>query len=44
MAIRNIAVSGYFSMDRTVREYAKHVWDVEPNLEPFPAPSEPPAN
>lgn len=42
MAIRNIAVSGHFSIDRTVKEYAKIIWEVEPNLEPLPEPSESP--
>jgi len=29
-AIRNVAASGRFSSDRTIREYAKEIWDVEP--------------
>ena len=30
MAIRNVAAMGPFSSDRTVLEYAAHVWDVRP--------------
>lgn len=40
MVIRNIAVSGHFSIDRTVREYAKLIWNVEPSMEPLPAPND----
>jgi starch phosphorylase len=29
-AIRNIAAMGYFSSDRSIREYATRVWDLEP--------------
>ncbi len=29
-AIRNVAAMGHFSSDRTVREYAREVWGVEP--------------
>jgi starch phosphorylase len=36
-AIRNVAAMGHFSSDRTVREYARLVWGVEP-LPPEPAP------
>jgi starch phosphorylase len=28
MALLNIAQSGHFSSDRTIREYAKEVWDL----------------
>jgi len=28
MAIRNIAAMGHFSSDRTVREYARKIWDI----------------
>ena len=30
MAIRNVARSGKFSSDRTIREYAKEIWNLEP--------------
>lgn len=40
MVIRNIAVSGRFSIDRTVREYAKLIWNVEPSMESLPAPAD----
>ncbi|WP_243385948.1 glycogen/starch/alpha-glucan phosphorylase [Bacillus kexueae] len=29
-ALVNIAHSGYFSSDRTIREYAKEIWDISP--------------
>ena len=28
--LRNIANMGYFSSDRSIREYAEKIWDVEP--------------
>ena len=30
MAIRNVAGSGKFSSDRTIGEYAKEVWKLDP--------------
>ena len=30
MVVRNIAKMGYFSSDRSVREYAERVWNVSP--------------
>ena len=30
MAVRNVARSGKFSSDRTIREYAKEIWSLEP--------------
>ena len=29
-AIHNIANMGYFSSDRTIREYAEHIWNIKP--------------
>lgn len=34
----NIASSGKFSSDRTIMEYAREIWGVEPTLEKMPAP------
>lgn len=36
----NIAASGKFSSDRTIAEYARQIWKVEPSLEKLPAPFE----
>jgi len=36
----NIAASGKFSSDRTIEQYAKEIWNVEPTLETLPAPFE----
>lgn len=36
----NIAASGKFSSDRTIAEYARDIWNVEPSLEKLPAPFE----
>ena len=40
-AIMNIASSGKFSSDRTIAEYAREIWGVEPSMEKLPAPHEP---
>jgi len=40
-AIMNIASSGKFSSDRTIAEYAREIWGVEPSWEKLPAPHEP---
>ncbi len=32
MCLQNIASAGKFSSDRTILEYAKDIWDVEPAL------------
>lgn len=42
MAIMNIASSGKFSSDRTIAEYAREIWGVEPSWEKLPAPHEAP--
>ncbi|CAL8077181.1 unnamed protein product [Calicophoron daubneyi] len=41
MVLRNIAAAGKFSSDRTVREYASEMWNVEPSENDFPVPAEP---
>ncbi|XP_072246557.1 glycogen phosphorylase, brain form [Leuresthes tenuis] len=40
--IRNIAASGKFSSDRTVSQYAREIWGVEPSDVKIPPPNEPP--
>lgn len=42
MALLNIASSGKFSSDRTIKEYAKDIWGVQPSDEKLPAPYEGP--
>ncbi|XP_054986025.1 glycogen phosphorylase, brain form isoform X2 [Sorex araneus] len=39
--IRNIACSGKFSSDRTISEYAREIWGVEPSDMQIPAPDLP---
>ncbi|XP_064411921.1 glycogen phosphorylase, brain form [Latimeria chalumnae] len=39
--IKNIASSGKFSSDRTITEYAREIWGVEPTDMKIPAPNEP---
>lgn len=41
MAIHNIASSGKFSSDRTIADYARDIWDVEPTWDKLPSPAEP---
>ncbi|XP_058871989.1 glycogen phosphorylase, muscle form-like [Acipenser ruthenus] len=41
MVIRNIAASGKFSSDRTISEYAREIWGVEPSTAKIPAPDDP---
>ncbi|XP_062892692.1 glycogen phosphorylase, muscle form [Mobula hypostoma] len=41
MVIKNIAASGKFSSDRTITEYARQIWGVEPSKHKIPPPSEP---
>ncbi|GBP44673.1 Glycogen phosphorylase [Eumeta japonica] len=43
MVIENIASSGKFSSDRTIAEYARDIWGVEPSWEKLPAPHQTPA-
>ncbi|XP_041099257.1 glycogen phosphorylase, muscle form [Polyodon spathula] len=40
MVIRNIAASGKFSSDRTISEYARQIWGVEPSRAKIPAPDD----
>ncbi|XP_030554933.1 glycogen phosphorylase [Drosophila novamexicana] len=40
MSINNIASSGKFSSDRTIAEYAREIWGVEPTWEKLPAPED----
>ncbi|XP_064621871.1 glycogen phosphorylase, muscle form-like isoform X2 [Lineus longissimus] len=42
MALMNIAASGKFSSDRTIAEYAREIWGVEPTKMKLPAPHEVP--
>ncbi|EDX03405.1 GD23132 [Drosophila simulans] len=44
MSINNIASSGKFSSDRTIAEYAREIWGVEPTWEKLPAPEDQPQN
>nr|KAG5702118.1 hypothetical protein BaRGS_010384 [Batillaria attramentaria] len=39
-AVMNIAASGKFSSDRTITEYAREIWGVEPSDIKLPAPHE----
>jgi len=42
MCIANIAASGKFSSDRTISQYAREIWGVEPQPDlKIPAPNEP---
>ncbi|XP_060126658.1 glycogen phosphorylase, liver form [Zootoca vivipara] len=41
MVIRNIAASGKFSSDRTIKEYARDIWGVEPSDLKIPPPNAP---
>lgn len=40
MAIHNVASSGKFSSDRTIADYARDIWNVEPTWDKLPPPSE----
>ncbi|MEQ2179226.1 hypothetical protein GOODEAATRI_022453 [Goodea atripinnis] len=39
--IYNIAGCGKFSSDRTISQYAREIWGMEPNLEKIAAPDDP---
>ncbi|XP_006632545.1 glycogen phosphorylase, liver form [Lepisosteus oculatus] len=41
MVIKNIAASGKFSSDRTIKEYAQEIWGVAPTDLKIPPPNEP---
>ncbi|XP_078261438.1 glycogen phosphorylase, brain form [Rhinoraja longicauda] len=41
MVIKNIANSGKFSSDRTIKDYAREIWGVEPSDVKIPPPNEP---
>uniref|UniRef100_A0A5S6R0W8 Alpha-1,4 glucan phosphorylase n=1 Tax=Trichuris muris TaxID=70415 RepID=A0A5S6R0W8_TRIMR len=43
MSLYNIASSGKFSSDRTIKDYCKEIWNVPTTLERLPAPFEGPA-
>jgi glycogen phosphorylase len=40
-AVLNVARMSYFSIDRTVREYAENIWDVLPEPVQAPCPKKP---
>uniref|UniRef100_A0A6I8NZL0 Alpha-1,4 glucan phosphorylase n=1 Tax=Ornithorhynchus anatinus TaxID=9258 RepID=A0A6I8NZL0_ORNAN len=39
--VKNIAASGKFSSDRTIKEYARDIWSTEPSDLKIPPPNEP---
>uniref|UniRef100_A0A665VBL6 Alpha-1,4 glucan phosphorylase n=1 Tax=Echeneis naucrates TaxID=173247 RepID=A0A665VBL6_ECHNA len=41
MVIHNIAGCGKFSSDRTISQYAREIWGMEPSLEKIAAPDDP---
>lgn len=40
MVVLNIAAAGKFSSDRTIAEYAREIWKVQPRKDKLPAPFE----
>lgn len=40
MCLHNIASSGKFSTDRTITEYSRQIWNIEPGTIQLPAPYE----
>lgn len=40
--ILNIASSGKFSSDRTIAEYGREIWNVEPSFDKLPEPHQTP--
>ena len=41
-SLMNIAASGKFSSDRTIAQYAREIWGVEPTYEKLAAPYDTP--
>lgn len=41
-SLLNIAASGKFSSDRTIAQYAREIWGIEPNIDRLPPPYENP--
>lgn len=41
-SLLNVAASGKFSSDRTIAQYAREIWGIEPYLDKLPAPYENP--
>ncbi len=39
-SILNIAASGKFSSDRTISDYAREIWNVQPTHQPLPNPND----
>lgn len=40
MVVMNIAASGKFSSDRTISDYAREIWGIDPKREKLPPPYE----